>query len=93
VVLEHAATGARNLRAGGCRPDYSPLRARFDQEGALNRFVISLPFTDASIRDPSVVKASMAAEATVTARAYDAEDHFLRKVVIPEIRLKDWATE
>jgi hypothetical protein len=92
LVLEHPPTGARNHRVTMCRPDYSPYRTRFDRD-VLGRLTVALNFTDASVADPLAVKPSMFGEATVTARAYGAEDHFVRHLVIPEIRLRDWATE
>jgi hypothetical protein len=75
-----------------CRPDYSPYRTRFDRD-VLGRFSVALTFTDASVPDPMAVKPSMLPDATVTARAYGAQDHFVRHLVIPEIRLRDWSTE
>ena len=92
VVLEHKPSGARNPGNRLCRPDYAPYRYRYSPS-ILNRFTIELPFTDASVADAKAVKASMVGEATVTARAYEAQAHFVRQVVIPEIRLKEWATE
>jgi hypothetical protein len=92
LVLEHPPTRARNHRVTMCRPDYSPYRTRFDRD-VLGRLTVALNFTDASVPDPLAVKPSMFGEATVTARAYGAEDHFVRHLVIPEIRLRDWATE
>jgi hypothetical protein len=92
VTLEHPPTGARNRRSGMCRPDYSPYRIGFERD-ALGHLTMALPFTDPSIPDPLAVRASMLAEATVTARAYQAEDHFVRHMVIPEIRLKEWGME
>jgi hypothetical protein len=92
VVLEDKPSGARNPPNRLCHPDYAPYRYRYSPS-ILNRFTIELSFTDASIADPTAVKASMLPEATVTARAYEAQAHFVRQMVIPEIKLKDWATE
>jgi hypothetical protein len=93
VVLEHPPTGARNPRVGLCRPEYSPYRTRHEHDDALGRFVVALNFTDPSVVDDTAVKASMLGEATVTARAYEVRDHFVRHVVGPEIKLREWATE
>ena len=93
VVLEHLSTGARNRRNATCRPDYPIYRSGFYRDDALGHLMVALPSTDPSIPDPLAVRASMLPEATVTARAYQAQDHFVRHMVIPEIRLKEWATE
>ena len=93
VTLEHPPTGARNRRGGGCRPDFSLYRSGFYRDDVLGHLMVALPFTDPSVPDPLAVRVSMLAEATVTARAYQAQDHFVRHMVIPEIRLREWATE
>jgi hypothetical protein len=92
VVLEAKALGARNHKSWLCQPNYSPFRFGLDGE-VLGRAVFAMPFADPSIGDPTLVTPAMLSQATVTARVYEVRDHFVRQLVIPEIRLRDWATE
>jgi hypothetical protein len=92
VVLEDKAVGAQNHRVGTCNPNYSPFRSNF-QGDVLGRSTLSMPFADPSTGDPTLVTPAMLGHATVTARAYEVRDHFVRQLVIPQIRLRDWATE
>jgi len=92
LILEHKPSGARNPFVSFCRPDYSPYRYRFGPD-ALGRFTASLPFANPSSADLYPVKASMLAESQVRARAYKPQGHFVRQLVIPQIRLREWATD
>ena len=92
VVLEDKAAGTRNRRVGNCRPSYSPFRYNF-QGDVLGRITLAMPFGDPTVGDPELVTPSMLGQATVTARAYEVLEHFERKLVIPEISLRKWATE
>jgi hypothetical protein len=92
VVLEDQAVEAHNRRVSTCRPNYSPFRSDF-QGDVLGRIALSMPFADPSIGDPTLVTPAMLGQATVTARFYEVRDHFVRQLVIPQIRLRDWATE
>lgn len=92
VVLEAKAVGARNHRGGNCQPNYSPFRFNFEGD-VLARTVYPMPFADPSIGDPTLVTQAMLTQATVTAQSYEVRDHFVRQLVIPQIRLRDWATE
>jgi hypothetical protein len=91
VVLEHTPSGARNRRNAICRPDYSPLRWSYGPD-ALSRLTETLPFGNAAGVDTYPVKEQMLPESQVKARIYEAKDHFMRQLVIPQIRLRDWAS-
>ena len=54
------------------------------------RFGIGLPFHDISGLAQYPVDGSQLAESQVVLRTYKPLDHFTRRLVIPEIRLKDW---
>ena len=92
LILEYEPSGARNPVVSFCRPDYSPYRYRFGPD-ALGRFTLSLPFGNPSSTDLYPVKASMLAESRVRARTYEPQGHFVRQLMIPQIHLRDWATE
>jgi hypothetical protein len=88
-VLEHIPSGARNPRHAICRPDYSPFRANYGAD-ALSRFTETLPFGDPTGIDTYPVKEPMLPESRVIARVYEAKDHFVRQLAIPQIRLREW---
>jgi hypothetical protein len=88
-VLEHMPSGARNPRLGICRPDYSPFRYANGPD-ALSRFTETLPFGNPTGNDTYPVKEPMLPESQVIARMYEAQDHFVRQLAIPQIRLRDW---
>jgi ABC-type transport system involved in multi-copper enzyme maturation permease subunit len=88
-VLEHIPSGARNPRNAICRPDYSPFRTNYGPD-ALSRFTKTLPFGDPAGIDTYPVKEPMLPESQVIARVYEAKDHFVRQLAIPQIRLREW---
>ena len=88
-VLEHIPSGARNPRKAICRPDYSPFRINYGPD-ALSRFTEILPFGDPAGIDTYPVKEPMLPESQVIARVYEAKDHFVRQLAIPQIRLHEW---
>lgn len=91
-VLEYTPTHARNPKDAVCHPDYSPFRDRYEPD-ALSRFTERLPFGDPNGIDLYPVKAPMLADSLIKVRAYLPQDHFTRQLVIPTIRLRDWAAE
>jgi hypothetical protein len=91
-VLEHRPTGLRNRKEFFCRPNYSPYRYRYGPD-ALDRFTQTLPFGDANGNDSYPVKVQMLGDSQVEARVYEAREHTNRQLLIPQIRLKDWATD
>jgi hypothetical protein len=88
-ALEHIPSGARNRRTAICRPDYSPFRTNYGPD-ALSRFTETLPFGDPTGIDTYAVKEPMLPESQVIARVYEGKDHFVRQLVIPQIRLREW---
>jgi hypothetical protein len=56
----------------------------------MGRFGRNLPFRDPSGLAQYPVDGSQIAESQVVVRSYQPQDHFTRRVEIPEIRLKDW---
>jgi hypothetical protein len=91
IVLEHTPSGARGLPDTFCRPDYSPFRRGYNSD-ALSRFTERLSFGSVSGVDLSPIKETMLPESQVKARLYEPQDHFSRQLIIPEVRLKDWAS-
>jgi hypothetical protein len=49
-----------------------------------------LPFGDPAGIDTYPVKEPMLPESQVIARVYEAKDHFVRQLAIPQIRLREW---
>jgi hypothetical protein len=89
VVLEHAPTRQRNPEVSLCVPDYTPYPGHTFPD-ALSRFGGTLPFYDPSglIRYP--VGGPQLSEARVVVTAFEPTEHFVRRVVIPAVRLQDW---
>ena len=56
----------------------------------MGRFGRNLPFRDPTGLAHYPVDGSQLAESQVVLRTYQPQDHFTRRLVIPEIRLKDW---
>jgi hypothetical protein len=93
-VLIHKPSGIRNTAQTNCMPSYSPFRFGSHEPDAFNRIGIALGYGDGGPNARvDVVQASMIGESEVIARVFRARDHFTRNVVIPEIRLADWAKE
>jgi len=88
-VLEHAPTGQRNPEVSLCAPDYTPYPGHTLPD-ALSRFGGRLPFYDPSglVRYP--VGGPQLSEAHVLVTAFQPTEHFVRRVVIPGVRLEDW---
>ena len=91
VVLEHIPSGARNRRSGICRPDYSPFRRGIGPD-AMVRFTEALPFGNPAGIDTYPVKEPMLPQSQVKVRMYEAMDHFMRQLAIPNVRLREWAS-
>jgi hypothetical protein len=90
VFLEHVPSGRRNPPIPFCDPDYSPYERRRVIPDAMGRFGRNLPFRDPTGLAHYPVDGSQLAESRVVLRTYQPLDHFTRRLVIPEIRLKDW---
>jgi hypothetical protein len=89
VVLEHISTGQRNPEVSMCAPDYSPYRGHILPD-ALSRFMGAVPFYDPSglIRYP--VGGPQLVEARVVVTDFRPTAHFIKRVVIPSVRLRNW---
>jgi hypothetical protein len=89
LFLEHAPSGRRNPAISFCSPDYAPY-LRQAVPDAMGRFGRNLPFRDPTGLAHYPVDGSQLTESQVVLRTYKPLDHFTRRLVIPEIRLKDW---
>jgi hypothetical protein len=89
LFLEHAPSGRRNPERSFCSPDYAPYLKRYHPD-ALSRFGMTLPFRDPSGLARYPVDGSQLPQSQVVLRAYRPQEHFRRRLTIPQIRLKDW---
>jgi hypothetical protein len=89
AFLEHVPSGRRNPAAFGCGPDYAPFLIELVPDG-MSRFEAEIRFHDLSGVTKYPVDAAQLPESRVVVRVYQAQDHFSRQLVIPEIRLSDW---
>jgi hypothetical protein len=89
AFLEHPPSGQRNPVRFVCWPNYSPYFGQFTPD-AMSRFAVGLQFRDLSGLTKYPVDAAKLPEAHIVMRVYRAQDHFARKLIIPEIRLSDW---
>jgi hypothetical protein len=89
LALEHAPTHQRNPEVSLCAPDYSPYPGHVLPD-ALSRFGGRLPFYDPSglLRYP--VGGPQLSESRVVVTDYRPTSHFVRRVLIPAVRLQDW---
>lgn len=89
AFLEHAPSGTRNPISFSCWPDYAPYSAQYTPD-SLMRSQGSLRFRDLSGLAKYPVDATRLPESRVVLRVYQPQEHFTRRLVIPEIRLSDW---
>jgi hypothetical protein len=89
VVLEHTPTQQRNPEVSLCAPDYTPYPGHTFPD-ALSRFGGTLPFYDSSGLTRYPVGGPQLSEARVVVTAFQPAEHFIRRVVIPAVRLQDW---
>ena len=89
AFLEHAPSGRRNPISFSCWPNYSPYSAQYMPD-SLTRSQGSLRFRDLSGLAKYPVDGSRLPESRVVLRIYQPEEHFTRRLVIPEIHLSDW---
>ena len=87
------AEGQRNPAQTGCDPDYAPYFGRYFPIDAIGRTFFTLPFRDATGLAKYPVDGPRLAKSRVVLRLYEAKDHFTRRLVTPEIRLRDWQGE
>jgi hypothetical protein len=89
VFLEHVPSGQRNPTFFSCRPFYAPFLVQFVPDG-ISRPEAGIRFHDLSGLAKYPVDAAQLRESRVVIRVYQAQDHFTRQIVIPEIRLSNW---
>jgi hypothetical protein len=89
LVLEHTPTRQRNPEVSLCAPDYSPYPGHVLPD-ALTRFSGRLPFYDPSglVRYP--VGGPQLAASRVVVTNFQPASHFVRRVLIPAVRLQEW---
>ena len=56
-------------------------------------FSVTLPFRDPAAITQYPVDGSRIRQAQAVYEAYQVQDHFTRKLVIPDVRLADWEAE
>jgi hypothetical protein len=93
VFLETVTTGRRNPMVSDCDPDYAPYFGSFFVYDAMGRFGVDLPFRDPTGLTHYPVDGPLLPNSRVVLRTYEAEDHFSRRLGVPEVRLKDWQAE
>jgi hypothetical protein len=91
AFLENASTGARNPARSSCRSDYGPYRDQPLPDN-LTRFGTNLPFRDSTGLAKFPVDGPQLPQSRVVIRVYEPEDHFTRRVDIPQIKLKEWGS-
>ncbi|HZF27567.1 MAG TPA: hypothetical protein VE907_00475 [Gammaproteobacteria bacterium] len=90
VTLENPANGRRNPERHYCAPDYTPYPAHVYPDST-SQFGADLQFRDSDGLATYPVDGSQLADAQVVLKSYSPVAHFTRRLVIPEIRLEDWA--
>ena len=89
VVLEHVPTRQRNPEVSLCAPDYTPYPGHTFPD-ALSRFSGRLPFYDPSGLIRYAVGGPELSEARVVVTAFRPTEHFVKRVLIPAVRLEEW---
>jgi hypothetical protein len=92
VVLEHTPTRQRNPEVSLCVPEYTPYPGHTLPD-ALSRFGGRLPFYDPSGLTRYPVGGSQLSESRVLVTAFRSAEHFVKRIVIPAVRLQDWEPE
>jgi hypothetical protein len=89
AFLENPATGLRNPPLSGCRPDYAPYVGQVVYD-AIGRMGTNLPFRDPAGLAKYPVSGPQLKQARAVLRVYREQEHFTRRLVIPEVRFSDW---
>ncbi len=87
--LEHPASGSRNPGVFQCLGEYTPFFLQMTPD-ALSRSEVNLPFRDPAGQWHAPVDEEKLRGSRAVIRSYQPEAHFVRNMVIPEIRLQDW---
>jgi len=87
--LENPATGQRNPALRGCQPNYAPYVGQVVYD-AVGRTGMNLPFRDPAGLAKYPVSGAQLKQARAVLRVYREQEHFTRRLVIPEVRFSDW---
>jgi hypothetical protein len=90
MTLENPVNGRRNPDNWNCHPDYAPYRTH-PYPDAIAQLGGGLPFRDVQGLTKYPVNASQLPAAQVNLKSYRPQAHFTRRLVIPEVRLGEWA--
>lgn len=90
AALEDPQSGNRNPEMHACTPDYAPWPLHLPMDVVANT-QLSLPFRDTTGLAHYPVDQSVIARAQISLTTYEPAEHFSRMLVIPNIRLADWA--
>jgi hypothetical protein len=91
AVLEDPQSGHRNPETHACAPNYAPWPLHLPPMDVVAHTQLSLPFRDRTGLAHYPVDQSVIAHAQINLTTYEPADHFNRMIVIPNIRLSDWA--
>jgi hypothetical protein len=89
MVLEQTTSARRNPEKFDCELNYQPALLRFSED-PLDHSETKLPFRDAPGSTPFPVGPPQLRDAQVVLTVYDPADHFSRRIVVPQFRLRDW---
>lgn len=89
MVLEQTTSARRNPEKFDCELNYQPAPLRFSED-PIDHSETKLTFRDASGSAPFPVGAAQLQDAQVVLSVYEPADHFSRRVVVPQFRLRDW---
>jgi hypothetical protein len=92
IALENPRNGRRNPPTPYCEPDYAPFSPHIHPD-AMSHFGADIKFRDLEQLAKYPVDGSQLADARVSLKSYEAAAHFTRHLVIPDIRLGDWAAD
>jgi hypothetical protein len=92
IALENPINGRRNPETPHCQPDYAPLSPHIHPD-AMSHFGADVKFHDLQQLAKYPVDGSQLADARVRLKSYEPVAHFTRHLVIPDIRLGDWAAD
>jgi len=90
VTLENPVNGRRNPEQWNCHPDYAPYRTH-PYPDAIAQLGADPPFRDVDGLTQYPVDASQLPDAQVNLKSYRPKAYFTRRLVIPQIRLSEWA--
>jgi hypothetical protein len=92
--LENATTGRRNPEKFACEPDYSPyFEGSNSTPSVTTRFNAYFEFRDRAGLAHFPVDGPQLSQSRIVIRLYQPEDHFTRRLVIPQITLKEWEAQ